>query len=136
MSDRGVLVDTNVLLDVLTGDPQWATWSERMLAEALNGGSVAINPIVYAEVSVGFERIEDVDDLLPARFFRREDLPYPAGFLAGKAYERYRRGGGTRRSPLADFYIGAHALVRGYALLTRDRRRYETHFPRLELITP
>ncbi|MBS1906955.1 MAG: type II toxin-antitoxin system VapC family toxin [Actinobacteria bacterium] len=136
MSDARILVDTNVLLDVLVPDPTWEAWSTKALAGALSQGSVAINPIIYAEVSVGFERAEELDDALPERFFLREQLPYPAGFLAGKAFERYRRNGGTRTTPIADFYIGAHALVNGYALLTRDRRRYSTYFPRLPLITP
>lgn len=133
---EGVLVDTNVLLDVFTDDERWKQWSQSALADAFNRGRVAINPIIYAEVSVGFERVEELDDVLPATFIERESLPYPAGFLAGKAFERYRRNGGTRLTPIPDFYIGAHALVRGYALLTRDRSRYATYFPRLELITP
>ena len=95
-----------------------------------------ISPIVYAEVSVGFDRIEDLDDALPESEFEREALPYDAGFLAGKAYLAYRRLGGTRRSPLPDFYIGAHAAVRGYRLLTRDAKRYLTYFPGLDLIAP
>jgi len=136
MSDAGVLVDTNVLLDILVPDPQWQAWSSATLADALSRGPVAINPIVYAEVSVGFDQAEELDDALPERFFVREPLPFAAGFLAGKAFERYRRSGGARTSPIADFYIGAHALVNGYALLTRDRQRYATYFPRLTLITP
>jgi hypothetical protein len=130
------LVDTNVLMDVLTGDPQWAEWSESQLADALDAGRLVINPLVYAEVSTSFDRIEDLDDALPARDFEREALPYEAGFLAGKAFLAYRRRGGTRRSPLADFYIGAHAAVRGYRLLTRDAQRYGTYFPALRLTAP
>lgn len=136
MSDPTTLVDSNVLLDVLTGDPRWSGWSETELAQALDRGRLVINPLVYAEVSTGFDRIEDVDDALPTSEFDREALPYEAGFVAGKAFFTYRRRGGTRRSPLADFYIGAHAAVRGYRLLTRDAQRYRTYFPGLALISP
>lgn len=136
MSDAVTLVDTNVLLDVLTADSTWATRSGSALAAALDRGSVVINPIVYAEVSVGFDRIEDVDDALPASHFRREPLPWPAGFLAGKAFLGYRRRGGARPTPLPDFYIGAHAAVAGYRLLTRDTRRYAAYFPTVELVEP
>ncbi len=130
------LVDSNVLLDVLTDDPTWAQWSGDAIARAMDTGRLTINPIVYAEVSVGFDRIEDLDDALPESEFEREALPYDAAFLAGKAYLSYRRLGGTRRSPLPDFYIGAHAAVRGYRLLTRDAKRYLTYFPGLELLAP
>ncbi|RQX08659.1 DNA-binding protein [Micromonospora ureilytica] len=130
------LVDTNVLLDILTDDPKWAEWSGTALAEARDAGNLVINPIVYAEVSVRFDRIEELDEALPAGDFLREELPYLAGFLAGKAYARYRRLGGAKRSPLPDFYIGAHAAVCRYNLLTRDGARYRTYFPTLTLTTP
>lgn len=130
------LVDTNVLLDIFTDDPQWAGWSGDALAAARDVGVLVINPIVYAEVSVRFAAIEELDEALPAGNFLREELPYPAGFLAGKAYARYRAQGGARRSPIADFYIGAHAAVCGYRLLTRDGACYRTYFPKLTLITP
>ncbi len=130
------LVDSNVLLDVVTDDPTWADWSAESLAQLLDQGAVVINPIVYAEVSVGFDRIEDLDAALPETSFRREPLPYSAGFLAGKAFLTYRRSGGSRSAPLPDFYIGAHAAVTGYRILTRDAPRYRTYFPRVELITP
>lgn len=133
---ESTLVDSNVLLDVFTDDPQWAQWSSRALAEALDDGPVVVNPIVYAEVSVGFDRIEDLDILLPAEYFQRESLPWPAAFLAGKAFMAYRRRGGARPTPMPDFYIGAHAAVSGHRLLTRDRGRYATSYPGLELITP
>ena len=97
---------------------------------------LVINPLVYAEVSTCFDRIEDLEAALPQDAFRREALPYDAAFLAGKCFLAYRRRGGTRRSPLPDFYIGAHAAVAGYRLLTRDASRYRTYFPRLELIAP
>jgi len=132
----GVLVDSNVLLDLFTEDPTWATWSETRLAEAFDAGQVVINPIVYAEVSVAFERIETLEDALPAEL-GCEDLPWEAAFLAGKCFIDYRRrNGGTRRSPLPDFYIGAHAAVTGRALLTRHTRRYRTLLPTLTLISP
>lgn len=130
------LVDSNVLLDVITDDPVWAEWSAEALAAALNRESVVITPIVYAEVSIAFDRIEDLDDALPADQFERENLLWQAGFVAGKAFLAYRRRGGRRLTPLPDFYIGAHAAVAGHRLLTRDRRRYATYFPTVELITP
>jgi predicted nucleic acid-binding protein len=130
------LVDSNVLLDVLTDDPTWVEWSSEALAQAFDRGPVVINAIVYAEVSAGFERIEELDEALPESAFVREPLPFPAGFVAGKVFLTYRRKAGTRRSPLPDFYIGAHAAVAGYRLLTRDARRYRTYFPRLELLAP
>jgi len=130
------LVDSSVLLDILTEDPEWAKWSQQALAQARDAGRLAINPIVYAEVSTGFDRIEDLDDAVSVRDFEREPLPYEAGFLAGKVFLAYRNRGGQRRSPLPDFYIGAHAAVRGYRLLTRDVARYRTYFPSVLLVTP
>lgn len=130
------LVDTNVLLDIFTDDPEWADWSATALAAARDVGALVINPIVYAEVSVRFASIEELDEALPAADFLREELPYAAGFLAGKAYLRYRSQGGAKPSPIADFYIGAHAAVCRYRLLTRDGARYRTYFPRLTLISP
>ena len=131
-----VLVDSNVLLDVATNDPVWGDWSGRALERAADEAILVINPLVYAEVSIGFSAIEDLEAALPADLYRREDLPYEAGFLAGKCFLRYRRGGGLKRSPLPDFYIGAHAAVAGYRLLTRDAARYRTYFPNLVLIAP
>ncbi len=136
VAPAATLVDSNILLDIVTDDPAWAAWSGEALARALDTGAVVVNPIVYAEVSVGFNRIEDLDEVLPESAFRREPLPYPAGFLAGKAFVAYRRAGGRRPTPLPDFYIGAHAAVAAYRLLTRDVRRYHTYFPRVELVTP
>jgi predicted nucleic acid-binding protein len=130
------LVDTCVLLDILTDDPSWADWSEEAVALARDVGDLVINPIVYAEVSAGFKTIEDLDDALPSTEFTREPLPYQAGFLASRAFIAYRKRGGPRRSPLPDFYIGAHAAVNKYRLLTRDAPRYRTYFPTLRLITP
>lgn len=131
-----VLVDTNVLLDVLTDDPEWYAWSAEQLDACAAHGEVCINPIIYAEVSVGFERIEDLDAALPADAFARLTLPWEAGFLAGKAYVHYRRARGTRSSPLPDFFIGAHAAIGRLTLLTRDAKRYRTYYPDLELICP
>ena len=131
----GVLVDSNVLLDLFTNDPAWAAWSAARLAEAFDAGQVVINPIVYAEISVAFDRIETLEDALPAQL-GREDLPWEAAFLAGKCFVDYRRRGGAKRSPLPDFYIGAHAAVTGRVLLTRDVNRYRTLLPTLTLICP
>lgn len=131
-----VLVDANVLLDVLTDDPQWYGWSAYQLDACAGKAELCINPIVYAEVSVGFERIEELDDALPVDAFTRLELPWEAGFLAYKAFLQYRRAKGTRTSPLPDFYIGAHAAIESMVLLTRDARRYRTYYPKLELICP
>lgn len=133
---RQVLVDTNVLLDVLTDDPYWCAWSAAALEDCAARGQLCINPIIYAEVSVGFTRIEDLDEALPRGDFTRLPLPWEAGFLAGKAFVRYRRARGTRPTPLPDFYIGAHAAIAGMPLLTRDAQRYRTYYPTLELICP
>jgi predicted nucleic acid-binding protein len=132
---RGVLVDSNVLLDLFTDDPVWAPWSEARLADAFDAGSVVINPIVFAEISVAFDDIGTLEAALPPRL-GREDLPWQAGFLAGKVFVDYRRRGGVRRSPLPDFYIGAHAAISGRALLTRDANRFRTVLPTLRLISP
>ena len=102
----------------------------------MDSGRVVINPLIYAEVSVGYERIEELDELLPANDYEREPLPYSAGFAAAKAFLRYRRGGGDKRSPMPDFYIGAHAAVAGYQLVTRDTTRYQTYFPTIDIISP
>ncbi len=131
-----VLVDSNVLLDILTQDPVWCSWSEAAVREIVEGGSLCINPIIYCEVSIGFDRIEALDRALPMQFFERMPLPWEAAFLAGKCFLEYRRSSGERRSPLPDFYIGAHAAVERMPLLTRDAKRYRTYFPTVELITP
>lgn len=131
----GTLVDSNVLLDVFTDDERWGQWSARHLASAFDSGPVAINPLIFAELSVGFERIEDLDEALPDRI-EREDLPWEASFLAARCFLQYRRNGGARRSPLPDFYIAAHAAVGGRVLLTRDRPRYLDLFPTLDVVSP
>lgn len=130
------LVDSNVLLDVATEDPSWSAWSSTALALAADEGHLVINAIVYAEVSVAYPSVELLDEVLPPDVFRRSELPYPAAFLAGKAFTAYRRRGGARSVPLPDFYIGAHAAVAGYRLLTRDARRYRTYFPTVDIVTP
>src|SRR5713101_3829296 len=131
-----VMIDSNVLLDLMTEDPRWYSWSAAAVESAADRFRLVINAIIYAEVSVGYSRIEDLDATLPKSMFEREPIPDEAAFLAGKSFLIYRRRGGTRRSPLPDFFIGAHAAVAGYRLLTRDAVRYRTYFPRLSLITP
>ncbi len=133
---NATLVDSNVLFDFLSEDEEWNDWSGAMLSEAAHRGAVVINPLIYAELGIRYTRIEDLDEALPADYFMRAPLPWEAAFLAGKCYERYRRRGGTRRSPLPDFYIGAHAAVTGMTLLTRDARRYRAYFPKLRIIAP
>jgi predicted nucleic acid-binding protein len=131
-----VLVDSNVILDVATEDEVWSTWSSATLALVAERAVLVVNPIIYAEVSVGYARIEDLEAALPSALFRRDPLPWEAAFLAGKAFLAYRRRGGRRRSPLPDFYIGAHAAIAGFRVLTRDARRYSRYFPTIELIAP
>jgi predicted nucleic acid-binding protein len=131
-----IIVDSNVLLDVMTDDPDWADRSRTAVARLSSHRQLVINPIIFAEVSVSFDRIEDVETQLPTDVFRREDLPYEAAFLAGKAHVVYRKRGGARRSPLPDFFIGAHAAVRGYDVLTRDPEGYRSYFPSVTLLSP
>jgi predicted nucleic acid-binding protein len=133
---KTVLVDSNVLLDVATRDPTWFEWSSHAIANAAEEAPLAINPLIYAEISVGFRRIEDLEQAIPSALFRRAELPYEAAFLAGKAFLSYRRRGGARTTPLPDFYIGAHAAVAGFRLLTRNASRYRTYFPSLEVMAP
>ena len=136
MTSNGYLIDSNVLLDVLEEDPNWFEWSSQALACAADSGTLVINPIIYAEVSIGFETIEELETLLPATEFLRAPLPWEAAFLAGKCFVRYRRQGGRKRSPLPDFFIGAHAAVEGLMLVTRDAKRYRTYCPGVHLIDP
>jgi predicted nucleic acid-binding protein len=133
---RGVLVDSNVLLDVATNDPRWGDWSGHALAEVAENTTMIINPIIYAEVSIGYTTIEALDAVLPVTLYQREPLPWQAGFLAGKSFLLYRRRGGLRASPLPDFYIGAHAAIGGLAILTRDANRYRSYFPKVEMLAP
>lgn len=131
-----VLVDSNVLLDLMTEDPVWYAWSAATVERIADRSRMVINAIIYAEVSVRYSSIEDLEDALPRGMLERATMPYEAGFLAGKAFLAYRRRGGEKRSPLPDFLIGAHAAVSGYHLLTRDAARYRAYFPRLTLIAP
>jgi predicted nucleic acid-binding protein len=131
-----VLVDSNVLLDVMTGDVRWLPWSSKALANAAEHSRLVINPVIYAEISVRYTRIEDLDAALPKELLQREPIPYEAAFLAGKAFKMYRQQGGAKRSTLPDFFIGAHAAIAGYRLLTRDTARYRSYFPTLQLVAP
>ena len=130
------LVDSNVLIDVATGGSGWADWSAAMITRVAEEGRVVINPIIYAEVSLAFDRIEDLDQAIPVEYFAREELPWAAAFLAAQTFLEYRRAGGACRAPLPDFYNGGHAAVAGYRLLTRDSRPYRMYFPKLEIISP
>ena len=130
------LVDSNVLIDVLSADSAWEEWSSQALAALGSEGPLVINPVIYAEVSQRYSRKELLDHELPSDVFIRANIPWSAGFLAGKAFVEYRRRGGSRRSPLPDFFIGAHAAVEGLRLLTRDASRYRTYFPTITLISP
>jgi hypothetical protein len=131
-----ILVDSNVILDLATVDSVWAEWSAVAIARFVNEAVLVINPLIYAEISVRYESVEELEAALPTDAFRREVLPYEAAFLAGKSFLTYRRRGGRRTSPLPDFYVGAHAAVRGYRLLTRDAARYRAYYPTVELIAP
>jgi predicted nucleic acid-binding protein len=133
---QGVLVDSNILLDIATSDAMWSEWSESALAECSEYATLVVNPIIYAEVSIGFSTIEALDAALPSSIYRRSPLPWEAGFLAGKCYLDYRRRGGVRNTPLSDFYIGAHASIEHLALLTRDIAHFQTYFPKLEILSP
>ena len=135
MGEHSTLVDSNVLLDVLTEDPTWMAWSADRLAEAVDRGPVLINQVVYAEVSLRFSTVEALDETLSPDRFVRGNIPWPAAFLAARCYRQYRARGG-RKSTLPDFFIGAHAAVLKLPLLTRDTRRYRTYFPTVELIAP
>jgi predicted nucleic acid-binding protein len=133
---KDILVDSNVILDIFLNDPDWADWSEAILGKYSVTSTLNINPIVYSEVSIGFERIEDLESAMNKGGFQILELPKEALFLAGKVYLKYRRAKGVKRSPLPDFYIGAQAAVLGMDLITRDTSRYRTYFPTVKLISP
>ena len=133
---RGVLVDSNILLDIATNDAKWNEWSGSALAECTEHATLIINPIIYAEVSIGYTTIEALNAALPGSLYQRDPLPWEAGFLAGKCFLAYRRRGGLRNTPLPDFYIGAHAAIEHLALLTRDVARFQTYFPKVEMLSP
>lgn len=131
----GTVVDSNVLLDVLSQDPNWMEWSANALQGTADTSPLIINPVIYAEVSYRYSRKEELEAALPS-ILEREPIPYDAAFLAAKAHVLYRRRKGVKLSPLPDFFIGAHAAVRGYSLLTRDPGRYRSYFPTVKLIAP
>ena len=133
-----ILVDTNVLLDVVQDDPTWAEWSQRQLDVASLGGLLYINPVIYAELSMAFARIEELEAVVADGELELEEIPREALFLAGKVFLRYRQRSraGTKRNVLPDFFIGAHAAVRGWSILTRDVNRYRSYFPTVPLISP
>ena len=133
---RGVLVDSNILLDISTNDAVWSDWSTGALAACAEHTMLVINPIIYAEVSIGYATIEELDAALPSSLYQKDPLPWEAGFLAGKCFLAYRRRGGSRSAPMPDFYIGAHAAIEHLALLTRDAGRYRTYFPKVEILSP
>ena len=130
------MVDSNVFLDVFNQDPNWFAWSSEALARAAQEGTLVINAIIYAELSLNFDRIEELEDALLAGPIERRVIPWDAAFLAGRCFLNYRRRGGAKTAPLPDFFIGAHAAVAGLPLLTRDATRYRTYFPRLKIICP
>jgi predicted nucleic acid-binding protein len=130
------LVDTNVLLDVAEDDSDWFEWSQARLVQAINAGVVIINQVVYAELAAGYDSAEHLNATIGRQQFRREELPWDAAFMAGLAFLNYRQRGGRRPLPLPDFFIGAHAAVRGYTLLTRGRGYYATYFPTLKIVSP
>lgn len=131
-----LLVDTNVILDVIQNDPQWAAWSQAQLDAASLKFTLIVNPVIYAELSIAYRRIEELEAMLESSGLRMEPIPREALFLAGRMFLKYRRHRGTKTGVLPDFFIGAHAAIAGTPLLTRDVRRYSTYFPSLELITP
>ncbi len=133
---RGVLVDSNVLIDVSNANPEWGEWSSNALIQVAEHSDLIINPIIYAEVSVGFSTVEKLNAKIPPAAYIREPLPWEGGFLAGKCYLAYRRRGGSKTTPLPDFYIGAHAAVERLALLTRDDSIYRIYFPTIEILSP
>ena len=133
---HGTLVDSNVLLDILSEDPVWLEWSMDALATSAENGPLVINPVIYSEVSIRFTTVEALEAALPRTDFERQPIPWAAAFLAGKAFVSYRRQSGTKASTLPDFFIGAHAAVAGLDLLTRDAARYRTYFPTVPLICP
>ncbi|MBS1768324.1 MAG: type II toxin-antitoxin system VapC family toxin [Acidobacteria bacterium] len=131
-----ILIDSNVLLDLYDVRSEWHQWSVETLAAAADTAPLIIDPIIYAEVSIKFKTPAEFDEAFPSEDFLRKDLPFAAAFIAGKAHMEYRRRGGVRAATLPDFFIGAHALVAGYRILTRDPRRFRRYFPTVEVIAP
>jgi len=133
---KKILVDSNIILDIFTEDPVWFEWSAAQLESLAEHHVLAINPIIYAEISIGFKRIEDLEEALPSSKFHRTPLPWESAFLAGKVFMQYKKNSGKKFSTMPDFFIGAHAAVDNMILLTRDVSRYRTYFPTLEVIFP
>ncbi len=131
-----ILVDSCVLLDIITEDPQWFDWSSQTLEKYANSNQLMINPIIYSEISIGYQKIEEVESVLSPEIFKRAALPWEASFLAGKAFLKYRRSGGQRSLPLPDFFIGAHVMIENWHLLTRDVKRFTHYYPKIRLIAP
>ena len=136
LARQGVVIDSDVLIDVLQGDAMWADWSHAQLVPLIEQRRAMIIPIIYAELTADFATIEALESAIGPLRLTRESLTWEAAFLAGKAYQLYRKRGGTKHSPLPDFYIGAHASLAGHALLTRDPKRYREYFPKLRVIAP
>jgi len=133
---KGVLVDSNVILDVFLDDPNWGDWSETRLVKYSRHSTLCINAIIYSEISIGFDRIEDLEPAVARSGFQMLEIPKEALFLAGKAFLKYRKRKGSKSTPLPDFYIGAQAAVLNMELITRDVSRYRSYFPTVQLITP
>lgn len=132
----GVLIDSNIFIDVLTEDPTWFDWSAEQLEQLGNRYVLYINEIIYAEVSISFNKIEEFEEVLPAHLFKRLQLPWEAAFLAGKAFLKYKKNQGSRTTTLPDFFIGAHAAIDDLILLTRDSKRFQHYFPELTIVSP
>lgn len=133
---KDTLVDSSVLFDILLKDKMWYEWSATALESVAEESALIFNPIIFAEISASFLKLEDLEKVLPLDLYKREPLPYNAAFLAGRAFVKYKRRGGSKTSPMPDFYIGAHAEVANLRVLTRDPRRFRMYFPMVELITP
>ena len=133
---KGILVDSNIVLDIFLDDPNWAEWSETVLSEYSIHTPLYINPIIYTEISIGFKKIEELETALLKGGFQMLEIPKEALFLAGKAFLKYRRSKGVKKSPLPDFFIGAQAAVLGLELITRDTKRYRSYFPTVKIISP
>ncbi len=132
----GILVDSCVILDIVTEDPKWFEWSSSILEKHARQSQLFINPIIYAEISIGFQKIEELETALSSSTFKKIPLPWEASFLAGKAFLQYRKSGGHKALPLPDFFIGAHAIIEGWSLLTRDTKRFQYYYPKLKILSP
>lgn len=133
---KGVLVDSCVLLDIITEDPNWFNWSSQTLQKYADHYSLLINPIIYSEVSISYQRIEELEEALPHTVFKRAPIPWEAAFLAGKSFIKYKKLGGKQKLPLPDFFIGAHATIENLLLLTRDTKRFVHYYPHLKMDSP